>query len=318
MRYIRGIQKGIGRLRSRSIEEELSYARTSVRRWWWEYLRLSEDYWLICQTSSSINNPRTTDEGMRWLYRKFGDIYKSDFDTWYERTGTYIFREQVELPKVIEIVDDLSNLTETRDDKLLVEIPLTMSQASINRQINRILKQHLEMRPANKLQTSQSQFPINPVLYRLANLQRMHEIWCVHREVIAKPVALKQAKDKYSTKADLHRIGVVLRLSPSNEGMTQNVELHHQRLNRMRATVSRYLGKANMLIGNVEQGKFPVFKKTPAIERFSKRQRESHTELEKLWWDLDLTSALSGAKVQDAIQKINSNIIPYNWYGQTA
>ena len=318
MRHIRGIQKGIGRLRSRSIEEELSYARTSVRRWWWEYLRLSRDYWLICQTSSSINNPRTTDEGMRWLYRKFGDIYSVDFDTWYERTGSHIFREQVELPKVIEVADDLSNLTEERDGKLLVEIPLSMSQASINRQINRILKQHIEMRPANKLQTSQSQFPINPVLYRLPSLQRMHEIWCVHREVIAKPVALKQAKDKYSTKADLHRIGVVLRLSPSNEGMTQDVELHHQRLNRMRATVSRYLGKANMLIGNVEQGKFPVFKKTPAIERFSKGQRESHTELEKLWWDLDLTSALSGTKVQDAIQKINSNAIPYNWYGQTA
>jgi len=318
MRYIRGIQKGIGRLRSRSIEEELSYARTSVRRWWWEYLRLSKDYWLICQTSSNQMNPRTTDEGMHRLYRKFGDIYSVDFDTWYEKKGTYLFREQVELPKVIEVADDLSNLTEERDGKLLLEIPLSMSQSSINRQINRILKQHIDERPANKLETSKSAFPINPVLYRLPNLQRMHEIWCVHREVIAKPVALKLAKDKYSTKADLHRIGVVLRLSPSNEGMTQDVELHHQRLNRMRATVSRYLGKANMLIGNVERGKFPVFKKTIAIDRFSNRHRESHTELEKLWWDLDLTSALSGTKVQDAIQKINSNAIPYNWYGQTA
>jgi hypothetical protein len=314
MRHIRGIQKGIGRLHSRTIEEELSYARTSVRRWWWEYLRLSKDYWLICQTSSSANNPRTIDDGMRWLYRKFGDIYKSDFDTWYERTGTYIFREQVELPKVMEIVDDLSNLTETRDGKLLVEIPLDLSQATISRQINRILKQHITMRPANKLQMSQSQFPINPVLYRLPALQRMHEIWCVHREVIAKPVALKQAKDKYSTKGDLYRIGVALRLSPSNEGMAEDVELHHQRLNRMRATVSRYIGKAKMLIGNVELGKYPVFKKTLTVDRFSKKQRESHTELEKLWWDLDLTSQLSGTKVLDAVNKINSNEIRYAWY----
>jgi hypothetical protein len=314
MRHIRGIQKGIGRLRSRTIEEELSYARTSVRRWWWEYLRLSKDYWLICQTSSSANNPRTIDDGMRWLYRKFGDIYKSDFDTWYERTGTYIFREQVELPKVIEIVDDLSNLTETRDDKILVEIPLDLSQATISRQINRILKQHITMRPANKLQMSQSQFPINPVLYRLPALQRMHEIWCVHREVIAKPVALEQAKDKYSTKGDLYRIGVALRLSPSNEGMAEDVELHHQRLNRMRATVSRYIGKAKMLISNVELAKYPVFKKTLPVDRFSKKQRESHAELEKLWWDLDLTSQLSGTKVQDAVNKINSNEIRYAWY----
>jgi len=316
MSYIRGIQKGIGRLRSRTIEEELSYARTSVRRWWWEYLRLSKDYWLVCQTSSSANNPRTTDDGMRWLYRKFGDIYKSDFDTWYERTGSYIFREQVELPKVTEIADNLSNLSQERDGKLLVEIPLTLSQATISRQINRLLKKHADARLSNRLEMSQSKFPINPVLYRLPALQKMHEIWCVHREVIAKPVALKEAKDKYSTKGDLYKIGVALRLSPSNElGVAQDVKLHHQRLNRMRTTVSRYLGKANMLIGNVELGKYPVFKKVSPIDRFSTRQRESHVELEKLWWDLDLSSQLSGTKVADAVKKINSNEIAYSWYG---
>ena len=318
MRPFRPVQKGIGRLYSRSIEEELKYARTSIRRWWWEYLRLSKDYWLICQTSSSPNKPRTTDEGMRWLYRKFGDIYSMDFDTWYERTGSRIFGEQVALPDVIEIEQDFSNLTQEREGKLLLEIPLSLTQASINRKINRILKKYAEVRPTNKLQTSQSQFPINPVLYRIPALQKMHEIWCVHREVIDKPVALGLAKDKYSTKGDLFKIGVALRLSPSNEAMTQDVELHHKRLNRMRATVSRYLGKVEMLVGNVELGKYPIFKKAPAIDRFSKRQRESHVELEKLWWDLDLSSELSGSKVQDAIELVNSNKIAYNWYGQTA
>ena len=309
MRHNRGIQKGIGRLRSRTIEEELGYARNSVRRWWWEYLRLSKDYWLICQTSSSLNNPRTTDEGMRWLYRKFGDIYSVDFDTWYERTGSRIFREQVELPKVIEVADNLSNLAEERDGKLLLEVPLSLSQATINRQINRILKQHTNERPSNKLETSQSQFPINPVLYRISALQKMHEVWCLHRELISKPVALGEAVDKYSAKGDLFRIGKVLRLSPANENPAEDPFIHHKRLNIMRATVSRYLGKANMLIGNVELGKFPVFKKASPVERFSKGQRESHIELEKLWWDLDLASTLSGTKIEDAKK------IVYSWYG---
>ena len=309
MSYIRGIQKGIGRLHSRTIEEELSYARTSVRRWWWEYLRLSKDYWLICQTSSSANNPRTIDDGMRYLYRKFGDIYKSDFDTWYERTGSFLFREQVELPKVIEIADDLSNFAQERDGKLLLEIPLALSQATISRQINRILKQYADERPTNKLQTSQSKFPINPVLYRLPALQKMHEVWCLHRELISKPVALGEAVDKYSAKGDLFRIGKVLRLSPANENPAEDPFIHHKRLNIMRATVSRYLGKANMLIGNVELGKFPVFKKAAPVERFSKGQRESHIELEKLWWDVDLASTLSGTKIEDAKK------IVYSWYG---
>ena len=144
----------------------------------------------------------------------------------------------------------------------------------------------------------------------------MHEIWCVHRQVIAKPVALNEAKDKYSTQGDLYKSGVALRLSPSNElGMAQDVKLHHQRLNRMRAIVSRYLSKASMLIGNVELGKYPVFKRVLPVERFSKNQRESHVELEKLWWKLDLSSQLSGTKVADAVQKINSEKIAYNWYG---
>ena len=83
----------------------------------------------------------------------------------------------------------------------------------------------------------------------------------------------------------------------------------------MRAIVSRYLSKASMLIGNVELGKYPVFKRVLPVERFSKNQRESHVELEKLWWNLDLSSQLSGTKVADAVQKINSEKIAYNWYG---
>lgn len=115
--------------------------------------------------------------------------------------------------------------------------------------------------------------------------------------------------------ADLYRIGVALHLSRSNEGISEDTELNHLRLNRMRATVSRYIGKANMLIGNLECGEFPVYKKTLPIERFSSKQKEAHVELEKLWWDLDLSSSLYGSKVNDAINLIKSNKIAYNWFG---
>ena len=309
MRQFRPTQKGIGQLYFRTIEEELEKAKTSVRRWWWEYLRLSKDYWLICQTSSSLNNPRVADEKMRWIYRKFGDIYKTDFESWYRATGSRIFSEQEDLPKVTEIESNFSNLRETRDGRLLVDIPLSLSQATINRQINRLLKQHEDERLNNRLEMSKSQFPINPVRYRLHTLQKMHEVWCLHRELIAKPVALGQARDKYSTKGDLFRIGKVLRLSPANENPADDPYIHHKRLNIMRVTVSRFLNRANLLIDNVEQGTFPVFKKTQKREIFTSKQRESHAELEKLWWDLDLSSTLSGTKVEDAKRVV------YSWYG---
>lgn len=303
------IQKGIGRLKSRSIEEELINARTSVRRWWWEYLRLSKDYWLICQTSSSAMNPRTIDDGMRRIYRKFGDIFSVDFDTWYVKTGSHIFMEQVSLPEVEEIKADFSNLKELREGRLLLDIPLSMTQRSISKQINRILKQHQNERLKNVLGASQSQFPINPIKFRLLTLQRTHEVMCLHRELIAKPVALGEVEDKYSTKADLFRIGKALRLSPSNEMLTNETNIKHQRINRMRATVGRYLTKGNLLVANVEKGIFPSYKPCEnKSELFTKKQKESHVELEKLWWDLDLSSQLSSTKIEHARK------IAYNWY----
>lgn len=309
MQGFRPIQKGIGQLRFRTLDEELVRARVSVRRWWWEYLRLSKNYWLVCQTSTSRQNPRVVDERIRWIYRKFGDVYSSDFDTWYAHTGSRIFAEQEALPAVTEIERDFSNLRESREGLLLVDIPLSLSQTTINRQINRILKKYIDERPTNKLETSKSQFPINPVRFRLHTLQKMHEVWCLHRELIAKPVALGESPDRYSTKGDLFRIGKVLRLSPSNELIAEDVELNHKRLNIMRATVSRYLSRANLLIDNVEIGQFPVFKKVTPKNWFTKKQMESHRELEKQWWDLDLSSTLSGTKVLDAKRVV------YSWYG---
>jgi hypothetical protein len=73
--------------------------------------------------------------------------------------------------------------------------------------------------------------------------------------------------------------------------------------NRMRASVSRMLGRADLLIANVETGSFPNFK--PVAEtsrRFSSRQLAMHKELEEKWWQLTLGSELSIGKLEAAKQ----------------
>ena len=73
------------------------------------------------------------------------------------------------------------------------------------------------------------------------------------------------------------------------------------RQNRMRASVSRFMRRAEQLIGNVEYGKFPVFFNHEKPElRFTARQLETHTELEAEWWSLKLTSALTGNRLEAA------------------
>lgn len=62
------------------------------------------------------------------------------------------------------------------------------------------------------------------------------------------------------------------------------------------------LKRTELLIANVEQGVFPSFKpvKPRESKRFDTRQLEMHKELEDQWLALDLTSALSAGKIDDA------------------
>jgi len=300
-------QKGMPHFRYASAAAELADARESVRRWWWEYLRLSKTYWLLCQTSGPYN-ARTLDERLAAIYRKFGNVYDLSFDDWWKKRGAHIFEEQKEPPKVIEIASDMSNLSQYRDGKLLIEIPLVLSRATIQRKISAILKKHETERVNNKLEISESAFPINPVRYRLHTLQTMHEVHCLHRELIAKPAALglKKAKEyekDFTKRADLFRIGALLRISPNNEELIGEDKMVRKKQNRMRASVGRFLTRTEQLIANVEYGKFPVFKPVKLPERrFTEKHLLAHRELEEQWWALDLTSELSGSKVLDAMR----------------
>jgi hypothetical protein len=298
-------QKGLPRFRYRDEHAELADARVSVRRWWWEYLRLSKDYWLLCKTSSA-SNARTLDDRLQQIYKKFGNVHDCTFDEWWLKRGAHVFKEQTEPPKVIEIAHDLSNLTEYRDEMVLVDIPLALSRATIHRKINEILKKYELQRPQNKLEISKSEFPINPVRYRMHTLQAMHEVYCLHRELIAKPIALEMldgnaAENSFAVRADLFRIGKLLRISPSNEQLRGTEIEIRKKQNVMRASVSRYLKRADQLISNVEYGKFPVFKDVKLPEhRFTKKHSQNHLEYEREWWELDLTSTLSVNKVDEA------------------
>lgn len=93
------VLKGLPRMRHKTPEMSLAQAQNSVYRWWWEYLRLSKDYWMLCQTSSSANI-RTQDEKLRRVYRRFGDIHNGSFADWWLDRGYRVFSEQVKFPKV--------------------------------------------------------------------------------------------------------------------------------------------------------------------------------------------------------------------------
>lgn len=297
--------KGQSRVRFRSAEDSLAVAKEGVYRWWWEFLRLSKDYWLVCQTSQA-GKVETQDAELARIYRAFGDIYNCTFDEWWVARGSWVFREQEQFPKVTEVERNPRERASHKylSDRLWVDIPLKLSRRTIQRQIGRILDQHEEQRLNNRLEMSTSKFKLNPVQYRLHTLKKMHELHSLHRELIDKLTVLNanQKKKSLVQRADLFRIGKLLRISPSNESLRGEVEEIFKRQNRMRASVSRFLNRADLLISNVERGIFPSFKpvKSVEIKRFNARQLEMHKELEVQWWLLDLTSSLSAGMIDDA------------------
>jgi hypothetical protein len=299
-RRFRAPQKGIGGYRSRNIEEELGRASKSVRRWQWEFLRLSKDYWFLCQTLQN-GPPRTRDRSLARLYWDFGNIYAYDFNEWWRRKGARIFAEETEPPRVTEILSDYASSAVDREGKILIEVPIVLTKHTSMRQIGKILKRHQSERPSNVLQISTSLYPVNPVRYQLNALQRMHEVWCLHRELIRKPKTLGIKVNPREEKNDLFRIGKLLNLNHEYARPSENEPEMHDRQRKMRIIVSRYLRKANQLIANAERGQFPVFKDWPPVEgRFSKLQLERHAELEEQWWNTDLFSALTTKSAEDA------------------
>ena len=301
--------KGTPRLRFRNAEESLEAVRQGVHRWWWEFLRLSRDYWLVCQTSQRFRIA-TEDRELARVYLAFGNVYDCTFDDWWLSRGSRVFRERQQFPRVQEVPRRaIERPTQNvAGDHVWVDIPLKLSRRTIHRQLGRILDAYEEQRLANRLELSTSAFRLNPVQYRLHTLRQVHEVHCLHRELIAKPRALKdmgQAQG-FEQRADLFRIGRLLRVSPSNESLHGDPQEITRRQNRMRASVSRLLRRSELLIANVEGGTFPSFQAggTPQRARFTAAQIEAHAELETQWWQLDLTSTLSAGKLEQA-QKIH-------------
>jgi hypothetical protein len=186
-----------------------------------------------------------------------------------------------------------------------VDIPLKLSARTIKRQIGKILDQYTEQRLNDRRLLTSAEFHFSPSRLSLHTLKRTHEVYCLHRELIAKPMALNKARGikrhraDYAKRADLFRIGKLLHLSPSNESLRGTAKEIYAKQNQMRVAVSRILKNAQRLITNCEYGQFPSYAELVPQHRFSLRQLMSHQELEEAWWALDLTSSLSEVKLSE-------------------
>ena len=128
--------KGLPRLRFKRPGDSLAQAKQSHYRWWWEFLRLSKDYWLICQTaqrkSDLVVEPKTRDATLASMYRRFGDIHSMSFEAWWEARGYRVFAEQQALPKVMHVASAPRERSRQAPppEHIWVEIPLIIPSST--------------------------------------------------------------------------------------------------------------------------------------------------------------------------------------------
>ena len=262
------VYKGMKRLRYSDRAEEIKDAVHSPYKLWRDYLRLSKDYWWVCQKKGD-----TLDADLKGMYEDFGDVYALGFNDWWHQKGRALFAEQVKLPAVKQINEQFSNLSPNPQNHLVVEIPLSLTERTISRQLMKIIRAHKDRKIER---VSHAKRPLAKLVgIRKRVLKTAHDIWCLNHLV-------QLAKNEGSNigapfnKMTTHQMGVGFRLVRNCMPRAgDGIEIGRKKRNGMKVAVSRMLNRADTLIANAEIGKFPSFEKVEPRERWTDAQQKA-------------------------------------------
>ena len=262
------VYKGMKRLRYSDRAEEIKDAVHSPYKLWRDYLRLSKDYWWVCQKKGD-----TLDADLKGMYEDFGDVYALGFNDWWHQKGRALFAEQVKLPAVKQINEQFSNLSPNPQNHLVVEIPLSLTERTISRQLMKIIRAHKDRKIER---VSHAKRPLAKLVgIRKRVLKTAHDIWCLNHLV-------QLAKNEGSNigapfnKMTTHQMGVGFRLVRNCMPRAgDGIEIGRKKRNGMKVAVSRMLNRADALIANAEIGKFPSFEKVEPRERWTDAQQKT-------------------------------------------
>lgn len=219
--------------------DEVKEARNSPLYWWYECLRASDEYRLCCQSKGKGE--------LAGLYQDFGDVFEGSFAQWWMKQGRKIFAERKPLKKVRHLEErrELDGLR-IREDRMLIEIPLTMRKQTVMRQIGKLLKVAYQDKEIDIWEQSSAKRQIIKSKVRMTTVELLLKVLKVRNENLT------------LTNFELgKKLGIELDLLARNKDEVFSDELERR---RMTVAVSRYLRQAKNLIANAERGIFPSIK----------------------------------------------------------
>jgi hypothetical protein len=231
---------------------------------WWRYLRLSEDYWWICQQKG-----QTLDKEFAKTYRLFGDIFNLSFEKWWASHGANAFAYKANPPKVEVVKLEDINEIRSEDWSKLIKVPLHLTKSEMLAQMSALFDKHVpkplppHLIPENEVENLRG--------IRLDVLLDAHRVWCLNDAIRHGKLSGKLDRPERLTQ---YWIGIQLGLEPESDRAKVNRYLQASKYESatVRVKINRYISKARNIIANVELGRFPVMTPVPSRKRWSEQQ----------------------------------------------
>ena len=239
-RHLRGGSVKFGRSK---IEKASKPYEQSAYYLWWKFLQLSQKYKECCENEGKGE--------LSEMYKDFGDIYATDFKTWWKtgNRGINLFGE--ELMDKIRVVKNAEGLN-LNEGILTINIPIDLPKTFIINELNKILDKagkksaKLQIPDIKKVSTAkymiegkstQQSLERSFAIYTNKQKNPSKSLWqCA---VDAKCGFLKEPDSKMSKKLN-------------------DAEERRQKVN-LQNIGTVYFNRAEMIIREVEEGKFPYF-----------------------------------------------------------
>lgn len=231
---------------------------------WWRYLRLSEDYWWLCQQKG-----QTLDKDFAKTYRLFGEIFNLSFEKWWASNGAEAFAYKANPPKVEIVHSEDINAFRAEDWLKLIKVPLHLTKSEMLSQMSALFDKHVP-KPLPKALAPASEVEQMRGIRRDVLLDA-HRVWCLNDAI--KRGKLKENLDR-PERLTQYWIGIQLGLEPESDKakIIRYLQASKYEMATVRVKVNRYISKARNIIANVELGHFPVMTPVPSRKRWSEEQ----------------------------------------------
>jgi hypothetical protein len=211
--------------------------KQSVYYWWFEFLRRNDQYKRCCESGGKGR--------LATLYKDFGNVHAGSFRRWWDtdQRGERLFAEPPAPIRLQELRDaDEWDEEWTRTGVMVVVVPLTEPKRRIKRWFGRVLDMRHTGRPGYPTKEPAALYQVHQKFSVLA-LEQMLMVWDYKQD---------------HPDLTMAEIGRNLKLVPTAmPKVGDSLPLLVKKRNRLTATVSRYLKKAEAMIHNTAQGKFP-------------------------------------------------------------